>query len=59
MPLLRIFAAILLPPLGIYLARGIGTEFWIGLLLTILAFLPGMIYALYIVATTERLSPMR
>ena len=54
MPVLQIIAAILLPPLGVYLARGIGNEFWISLLLTILAFLPGMIYALWVVSTTAR-----
>ncbi len=54
MPVLQIIAALLVPPLGVFLARGIGSEFWISLPLTILAFLTGMIYALYIVATTGR-----
>ena len=44
-----VVAAILLPPLGIFLARGLGPEFWIGTLLTILFWVPGIIFALAIV----------
>jgi len=44
-----IVAAILLPPLGIFLARGLGAEFWIGVLLTILFWLPGIAFALAVV----------
>lgn len=39
-------AAVLLPPLGIFLARGIGTAFWIGILLTLVGWVPGVIFAL-------------
>jgi uncharacterized membrane protein YqaE (UPF0057 family) len=42
--------AILLPPLAIYLKEGeINAKFWIGLLLTLLIWLPGVIYALLVV----------
>jgi len=44
-----VVAAILLPPLGIFLARGLGPEFWIGTLLTILFWVPGIVFALAIV----------
>ena len=44
-----VIAAILLPPLGIFLARGLGPEFWIGTLLTILFWVPGIIFALIVV----------
>ena len=44
-----VIAAILLPPLGIFLARGLGPEFWIGTLLTILFWVPGLIFALVVV----------
>ena len=46
---LLVILAILLPPLAVFLARGIGTEFWISLVLTILFWFPGMIYALLVV----------
>ncbi len=41
-----IIAALLLPPLGVWLARGLGLAFWLSLVLTCLAFVPGMIFAL-------------
>lgn len=44
-----IAAAILLPPLGIFLTRGLGLEFWIGALLTITFWVPGIIFALAMV----------
>jgi uncharacterized membrane protein YqaE (UPF0057 family)/outer membrane biosynthesis protein TonB len=49
MLLLAIIFAILIPPLGVAIYEGITTRFWISLLLTILFFVPGMIYALLVV----------
>ena len=40
-------AAVLLPPLGVYLAKGPGRDFWITCGLTVLGFLPGVGYALW------------
>lgn len=45
---LAVVAAILLPPLGVYLDRGIGAPFWLACLLTLVAFVPGMLYALWL-----------
>nr|CAB3463853.1 unnamed protein product [Digitaria exilis] len=42
-----ILIAIILPPLGVFLKYGCGHEFWICLLLTILGYIPGIIYAIY------------
>jgi uncharacterized membrane protein YqaE (UPF0057 family) len=42
--------AVLLPPLAVYLHEGeINNRFWISLLLTLLFWLPGVIYALIII----------
>ncbi len=49
----RIAAAALLPPLGVYLERGAGREFLIGCAFTVLGFLPGAAYALWIVLRGE------
>lgn len=49
--LLRVVAAIILPPLGVFLQVGIGSQFWVNVLLTLLGFLPGVIHALYIIFT--------
>ncbi|XP_020575782.1 hydrophobic protein LTI6B [Phalaenopsis equestris] len=42
-----ILLAIILPPLGVFLKFGCKAEFWICLLLTILGYIPGIIYAIY------------
>uniref|UniRef100_A0A7N0TTL9 Uncharacterized protein n=1 Tax=Kalanchoe fedtschenkoi TaxID=63787 RepID=A0A7N0TTL9_KALFE len=44
----EVILAILLPPVGVLLRYGLGVQFWICLLLTILGYLPGIIYALYV-----------
>ncbi len=48
--LLLVILAILLPPLAVYLHEGvINSKFWISLLLTLLFWLPGVIYALIVI----------
>ena len=49
----RIVAAIFLPPLGVYLARGGSREFAIACGLTVLGFFPGVAYALWTVLRPE------
>lgn len=51
MDVLRILFAILLPPVGVLLQVGIGLQFWINILLTILGYVPGIIHATYIIAS--------
>jgi uncharacterized membrane protein YqaE (UPF0057 family) len=48
--LLRIIIAILLPPLGVFLQVGIGKQFWINILLTILGYIPGIVHAVWVIA---------
>ena len=48
--LLLVIITILLPPLGVYLHQGeINSKFWISLLLTLLFYIPGLIYSLVVV----------
>jgi len=42
-----VVAAVLLPPLGTYLAKGAGRDFWITCGLTVLGFVPGVVFALW------------
>jgi uncharacterized membrane protein YqaE (UPF0057 family) len=50
--ILEIILAIFLPPVAVYLhTNGLTTEFWIDLILTCLFWVPGVIYAFYIVLT--------
>ena len=48
--LLRIIFAIILPPLGVFLQVGIGKQFWINILLTILGYIPGIVHAVWVIA---------
>ncbi|KAF2126853.1 UPF0057-domain-containing protein [Dothidotthia symphoricarpi CBS 119687] len=47
--ILKIILAIFLPPLGVFLERGCGADFFINILLTVLGYIPGIIHALYII----------
>ncbi|MEM1170814.1 MAG: YqaE/Pmp3 family membrane protein [Cyanobacteria bacterium P01_H01_bin.35] len=53
MTILRILAAIFLPPLGVFLTVGLGGAFWINILLTLLGFLPGIIHAIWVIAKND------
>lgn len=50
MDILRIILAILLPPVGVFLQVGIGPQFWINILLTLLGYIPGIVHAVWIIA---------
>jgi uncharacterized membrane protein YqaE (UPF0057 family) len=53
MTIIRIICAIILPPLGVFLTVGIGFEFWLNILLTILGFIPGIVHAIWVIAKHE------
>jgi len=46
--IITLIATILIPPLGVALKKGLSTDFWINLLLTLLFFIPGLIHAIYV-----------
>jgi uncharacterized membrane protein YqaE (UPF0057 family) len=50
MDLIRIIFSVLLPPLGVFLQVGIGAQFWLNILLTILGYIPGIVHAVWIIA---------
>ena len=50
MDLIRIILSILLPPLGVFLQVGIGLQFWVNILLTLLGYIPGIVHAIWISA---------
>jgi uncharacterized membrane protein YqaE (UPF0057 family) len=47
--IVRILLAIILPPLGVFLQVGLGLQFWLNVLLTILGYVPGIIHAIWII----------
>lgn len=48
MELIALIATILLPPLGVALKKGLGTDFLINLILTLIFFIPGLLHAVYV-----------
>ena len=49
MDIIRIIFSLFIPPLGVFLQVGLGVQFWINILLTILGYIPGVIHAAYII----------
>ena len=47
--IVEIILAVLIPPLAVFLHDGIGTSFWINIILTLLFIVPGIIHALLVV----------
>lgn len=48
--LVRILISIVIPPLGVFLQVGLGKDFWINVLLTLLGYLPGLVHAIWIIS---------
>ncbi len=46
---LRVLLAIVLPPLGVFLQVGLGLQFWLNVLLTLLGYVPGIAHAVYVI----------
>lgn len=51
MDILRLILSILLPPVGVFLQVGLTAQFWINVILTLLGYLPGVIHAVWIIAS--------
>jgi uncharacterized membrane protein YqaE (UPF0057 family) len=49
--IILIILAILLPPLAVFLMSGLGRDFWINLILTVLFWVPGVVHAIYLILT--------
>lgn len=53
MTIIRLIASILIPPLGVFLKRGLGWSFVLSIVLTILGYIPGLIYAIWVVLFSD------
>ena len=51
MDFIRILFSILLPPLGVFFQVGLGSQFWINIVLTLLGYIPGVVHAVYIIGS--------
>ena len=50
MDLIRVILSVIIPPLGVFLQVGIGLQFWINIVLTLLGYIPGVVHAVWIIA---------
>ncbi len=53
MDVVRILLAILVPPVGVFLTVGLGLQFWLNVLLTLLGYIPGIIHALWVITRSD------
>ncbi len=55
----QIVAAILLPPLAVFLLEGVSPNFWIAVALTCLGFIPGIVFAFVTLLKAPRVTEER
>jgi uncharacterized membrane protein YqaE (UPF0057 family) len=53
MDCLRVVLSVLIPPLGVFLTVGFGLHFWLNILLTLLGYIPGLVHAIWIIASRD------
>ncbi len=53
MNIIRIILSVLLPPLGAFLTVGLGLQFWVNLLLTLLGYFPGLVHVIWLLTRKE------
>lgn len=49
MDVLRIILSVIIPPIGVFLQVGLGLQFWLNILLTLLGYFPGLIHAVWVI----------
>ncbi len=49
--IIRVILAVIIPPLGVFTQVGFGLHFWLNILLTLLGYIPGLVHAIWIIAT--------
>jgi len=53
MDCLRVVLSVLIPPLGVFFKVGFGLHFWLNILLTLLGYIPGLVHAIWIIASRD------
>ena len=49
MDILRIILSVIIPPVGVFLQVGLGLQFWLNIILTLLGYFPGLIHAIWVI----------
>ncbi len=53
MDILRVILSAIIPPLGVFLQVGVGLQFWLNILLTLLGYVPGFVHAVWVILRTR------
>lgn len=51
--LIHILIAVLCPPIAVFMRVGLKSQFWLNLLLTLMAYIPGLVHAIWLLAQTS------
>jgi len=51
--LIRVVLSIIIPPIGVFFKVGFGLHFWINILLTMMGYIPGLVHAIWIIASEK------
>lgn len=54
MKIVKIILALIAPPVAAFMQMGVTKHFWINILLTFLAFFPGVLHALWLVLSDQK-----
>ncbi len=50
---IRVVFSIIIPPIGVFFKVGFGLHFWINILLTMMGYIPGLVHAIWIIASDK------
>ena len=53
MDMVRVILSLIIPPVGVFLQVGFGLQFWLNILLALLGYIPGLVHAIWIIATRD------
>jgi uncharacterized membrane protein YqaE (UPF0057 family) len=53
MTIIKIIAALVLPPLAAFMEVGLGMHFWLNIVLTLFGYFPGLLHALWLIARDQ------
>ncbi|WP_038468801.1 YqaE/Pmp3 family membrane protein [Candidatus Sodalis pierantonius] len=51
MDFVKVIFAIILPPVGVFMEVGLRGAFWLNILLTFLGYIPGIVHAVWVMAS--------
>ncbi|AHF76697.1 hypothetical protein Sant_1642 [Sodalis praecaptivus] len=51
MDFVKVIFAIILPPVGVFMEVGLRGAFWLNILLTLLGYIPGIVHAVWVIAS--------